>query len=417
MTSTSRACLAVLATALLAACTSSDPGDATIDAPSATPATTDPGTGPWELVPPDRVAEECHLDPELLRAADEALNQPWAVVRYGKLCHEFYPEGSDEPAQVFSLTKTLGAVVTGAAAYETRDLERTKRKTGPLSDEDRVDHWLDEFSFNPDAQIAHVLGMVAFNEDLNYGAKIHVYDALGDREINRLSDVINTAIAQDPDRLGANIEQFTQRFIFQKLGMRDSVWTGGDPDKNFAYTWITTIRDMARIGLLILNRGVWNGERVLDAQWTYRMTHPSFEDANTGYGYLTWVTAHSNFHYGSGEDEEKFQEPRDFCSPAAINASFPHGISAATDCNYAPPATCEQEFDVGVWSASGLGGQYIEGHAGLDMVLVVKDEDQSDSSLWKAVIAAVVAEDPRFAGDQEAFCAAYSAGSYAPDLP
>ena len=55
----------------------------------------DPGTSAWELVPADRVADECGLDPDLLEAADEALGFPWAVVRYGKLCHEYYPDGAD----------------------------------------------------------------------------------------------------------------------------------------------------------------------------------------------------------------------------------------------------------------------------------------------------------------------------------
>ena len=65
------------------------------------PATTDPGTGPWEPVPRDRVLEECGLDPDLLERADAAIDRPWAAVRYGKLCHEYYPEGEDSPTHLF----------------------------------------------------------------------------------------------------------------------------------------------------------------------------------------------------------------------------------------------------------------------------------------------------------------------------
>jgi len=153
-------------------------------------------------VPAEQVADRCGLDPTLLAEADAVVNQAYAVIRYGQLCHEYYPGGdasSDAPSEVFSTTKTLGALVTGIAAYETRDLPRDGRKTGPLSDEDRVDHWLDEFTFNPDAQVAHVLGMVAQNADLSFGHKKHQYDTVGAVQINRLSDVINTAIRQDPE--------------------------------------------------------------------------------------------------------------------------------------------------------------------------------------------------------------------------
>jgi hypothetical protein len=383
------------------------------------PATVDPGQEEWQLVPPERVAEECKLDPELLRRADAVLDRPWAIVRYGKLCHEYYPDGADAVTEVYSATKTLGAVVTGIAAYETRDLPRRGRKTGPLSDGDRVDHWLDAFSFNPDALVAHVLAMVAHNPDLGIGAKQFVYDTVGSVQINRLSDIINTAIDQDPARFGADLEEFTQRFLFAPLGMRDSVWSSGLPDKVFAFTWRSTVRDMARLGLLILNKGVWNGRRILSEDWIYRMTHPAFEDANTSYAYLTWLAARSNYGFGgAGVGDVTFDNPLDPCSPAALWNSYPHEFSNTPDCNYDPPWTCDQDYDVGVWLANGAGGQLIVGHPGLDLVLVVKDLGGAafHGTLWGPVRPAVIALDPVYQGDEAAFCSAYGNNAYAPDL-
>jgi len=398
--------------ALAAACGDSASDDDT------SPQKVDPGTAAWELVPADQVRAECRLDPTLLRQADLQMNRPWAIVRYGRLCHAFYPDGSDDATEVFSATKLLGATVTGIAAYQTRTLERSGRKTGPLGDEDRVDHWLDEFDFNPEARVAHVLGMVAFNQDLGFGSKEHLYDGTGFREVNRLSDIINTAIAQDPETLGENLDEFTRRFLFDKLGMNDSVWSSGEPDKFFAFSWNTSLGDMARLGLLVLNHGVWSGERLLSEEWIYRMTHPSFEDANTGFGYLTWLASDSNHHLGEIEGATKLQGPRDSCSPPAISHHFPHGISEAVDCFYEPPWTCEQDFDIGVWSTVGLGGQLIVGHPGLDLVMVVKDLGVGAfyGTLWDYVRPAVIAADPVFEGDEEAFCAAYRDGRYAPDL-
>jgi hypothetical protein len=364
------------------------------------------------------VAEVCGLDPDLLDAADAVIDRSWAVVRRGRLCHEHYPQGRpqvDDMTEVYSSTKTLGAVVTGITAYQTRDLPRTGRKTGPLSDEDRVDHWLDEFSFNPDAQVGHVLGMVAHSPDLTYGSRGFAYDATGTVQINRLSDVIRMAIAQDPERLGADLEEFTQRHLFEPLGMRHSVWTGGQPDKIFAYSWAASVRDMARLGLLVLRGGLWDDRRILDEEWTYRMTHPSFEDAYTSYGYLTWLNSPDNVLL---EDDER-PGPGDACAPYAVHRVFPHGLSEAPDCGYSPPLTCEQNHDVGVWYAAGLFGQFIVGHRGLDMVLVVKDfgDLSGPTRLWEAVRPALVALDPNFAGDEVGFCASYGRGDHAPDLP
>ena len=378
-----------------------------------------PGQGEWTRVPKAEVATECGLDPALLDQADIEIDRAYAVVRYGKLCHEFYPtslypDGVDETEIVFSAAKTLAGVLTGAAAWRTRDLERTGRKTGPLQDTDPIDHWLDEFTFNQDAQVGHVLGMVAHNEDLSSPDLDFMYDTVGGVQINRLNDVVATAIAQDPS-LGSSVHEFLERYLFEPLGMRQSDWDGDAPDKNFAFGWSSTARDMARLGLLMLDGGLWRGERLASEDWIYKMTHPSFELANTGYGYLTWLIARSNADNGDGLP--KTTEPNAECTPSTIWNEYPHGLSESPDCNYLPPWDCSQTFDVGVWYAAGLMGNYISGHPGLDMVLVVKNIGSNNQErVWSAIRPALVALDPTYAGDEEAFCEAYAAGDYAPSL-
>ncbi len=382
----------------------------------------DPGAGPWPLVPASEVLEVCHLDPYELARADALLDTPWAVVRYGRLCHKYDADGM-RANRAYSVTKTLGALVTGMVAYQTRALPRVGRKTGPLRDDDRVDHWLDRFSYNPDAQVGHVLGMVAHSKDLE--AKEMRYDVFGKTQINSLSAILSAAIAQDPDRLGADLEAFTQRFLFQKLGLQKSSWSRGARDKTFAYSYKGDVYDMAKLGLLILRGGTWAGERLVDAEWIYRMTHPSFEEANTAYGYLTWLNSPVNYHFGGipapPPDRTKGATLPGPCAPMAINAHHPHGLSNSADCNLGDMQRCKPQYDVGVWNAVGLGGQVIQGHPGLDLVIVATDLTPFDtgltavSRLWDAVRPAVVAADPFFADNMQAFCAEYGNNRYAPD--
>lgn len=401
---------AVLLLLFVAGC--SDGGESPPDEPRG------PGQGEWSAVPKDRVAEECGLDPALLEAADAEIGRAYGIVRYGKLCHEHYPEAlypeGDVAEIVFSATKTLASALVGIASWETRDLERAGRKTGPLTDMDRVDHWLDSFSFNQDAKVGHVLGMVGLNDDLSAPDITFTYDALGIDQINRLNDVVAVATAQDP-RLGESVHEFVEDYLFGPLGMQASSWDGDNPNKNFALGWETTVRDMARLGLLMLDGGVWDGERLMSEDYAYKMTHPSFEYANTGYGYLTWLIARSNADDGDGTP--KTTEPNAECTPSAIWNEFPHGLSTSPDCNYVPPYDCSQSFDVGVWYAAGLMGNYISGHPGLDMVLVVKNiGGDNQQKVWEAIRPALVALDPTYPGDEESFCEAYAAGGYAPDL-
>ena len=400
----------------LDAADANDGGAGTTGGEPALPPFVDPGTAPWEPVPEDDIEEVCGLDPALLAQADVQLNVPWAIVRHGRLCHEFYPPGQTPTSagEVYSTTKSLGAAVVGLVNYQTRDLPRTGPKTGRLRDWDRADHWLDSFSYNPDAHVAHVLAMVGHNADLSWGNKPHAYDTVGDVQINSLSEMVNAALAQDPERLGSDIEEFTRQFLYEPLGMKHSRWSDDAPSKVFSYTWSSTVRDMLRVGLLVLNRGVWNGQRLMAEEWVYKMTHPAFEDGNTAYGYLTWLSSRSNHSIGFSPPTS--QGPSVPCAPAALWNRYPHGeLSEADDCNYEPPASCEQQYDVGVWQAVGFMGMVIQGHPGLDLVLVAKNEALGGAGLWPAVLPAIVAKDPIYPGDQTAFCEAYSANRHAPD--
>jgi hypothetical protein len=359
----------------------------------------DPGTGPWSLVDSEEVGDVCRLDYDLLESAMIPATSSFAVVRYGRLCFVSGPDASAGSVVThnWSATKTLGALLTGMVMYETRHVpESSARRKGPFRETDRMDKWIDlsglpsEADVHPDATVAHVLAMVGFSDDLSHGQKDFQYDGNGEREINYLIDAIDQVVRQDTERFGISAVSAKNR-LFDRLGFEHSSW---DVER-FGYTWYGSLLDMARLGLAVLHGGVYGGERIADAQYVYNMTHPAFEDGSTTYGYLTWMNGTR-------------------CTPRAIHRTYPHGLSEATDCE---DGDCDQEFDVGVWYAYGAGGQYIIGHRGLDMVVVGKDWGAgNEDELWEAVIPSVVAADPVFDGDVEAFCEAYARGSYAPDL-
>lgn len=371
--------------------------------PPPPPPVTDPGTGPWTLVSSTNLATECKLDAALMRSANSSIGTAYAVVRYGKLCWEYYPGGSDPADSVYSTTKTLGSMTIGALIHQSKSIPAsTTRKRGPLGEFQRVDHWLDSFTFHDDATIAHVLGMVSdASTSLTYPNRNWQYDTVGSDAINRLSDVVNTVVAQDTTRLGSNIETFWRRHLSTPLGLQNSTWSSNSSTKNFATGWTTTIRDMARLGLVMLNGGRWNGQRLIDEAFLYNAIHPSFEDAHTGYGYLTWLN----------ED--------DSCAPKPVHRTYPHGpVSGAPNCLRGDG--CPNTYDVGVFYAAGLGGQYIVGHRGLDMVIIVKDSGGQSGSepmrFWNAIRPAVLAHDPTYRGNNTGFCTAYGRNNYAPDL-
>jgi hypothetical protein len=164
---------------------------------------------------------------------------------------------------------------------------------------------------------------------------------------------------------------------------------------------------MGRVGVMLVHDGFYGGERFMEASWVYRMSHPAHEDANTAYGQLAWL----NNRGGA----TSFGAEIDTCAPAAFWSSYPHVGSEATDCGATGGGGCEQEHDVGIFSAQGLGGQFVVMHPGLDLVIVAHNAN-APRALWAAVRPAVVAMDPTYTGDETAFCEAYGSGAYAPDL-
>ncbi len=60
--------------------------------------------------------------------------------------------------------------------------------------------------------------------------------------------------------------------------------------------------DMAKIGQLYLDGGMWNGEQIVSTKWIIESTteHSRWEKLNLPYGYLWWITDHGYAAMGDG---------------------------------------------------------------------------------------------------------------------
>ncbi len=104
------------------------------------------------------------------------------------------------------------------------------------------------------------------------------------------SNIIARMIKAGFDRLEDNLA-FPRRALFDKLGMRSAII---EPDGSgtlvgSSYMWATP-RDWARLGLLYLNGGIWEGERILPEGWVEYTTTPT-TPSDGKYGAHFWVNA------------------------------------------------------------------------------------------------------------------------------
>ena len=71
----------------------------------------------------------------------------------------------------------------------------------------------------------------------------------------------------------------------------DGTFIGDGSSLYRAYVFDMSARDLARFGLLFLNKGRWNGAQIIPSQWVTDLTRIYSETDRTGRGYgdLWWV--------------------------------------------------------------------------------------------------------------------------------
>ena len=90
---------------------------------------------------------------------------------------------------------------------------------------------------------------------------------------------------------GITLNQFYNTRVRNRIGMGTSAFmSNGDNNVMFS-----TARAMARFGLMILNRGVWNQDTLMHDMGYFDAMINSSQSLNPSYGYLWWLNGKSSF--------------------------------------------------------------------------------------------------------------------------
>lgn len=89
---------------------------------------------------------------------------------------------------------------------------------------------------------------------------------------------------------GKRLEEFAREALFTPLGITDFEWSNmRNRDASAAAGLRLRPRDMAKLGLLMLSDGKWNGKTVVSAEWVQNSMKPQFWIEFGHYGYLWWL--------------------------------------------------------------------------------------------------------------------------------
>lgn len=105
---------------------------------------------------------------------------------------------------------------------------------------------------------------------------------------------------------GEDIFEAVERRVAKPIGMQEFTAADGryvlrrsSSSTHPAYHMDMSARDLARFGLLFLNKGRWGERQVVPESWIAESTSAySITSRNVGYGYMWWVSA-GDQHFGS----------------------------------------------------------------------------------------------------------------------
>lgn len=89
---------------------------------------------------------------------------------------------------------------------------------------------------------------------------------------------------------GQDFAAFADDVLLSPLGIENYRWARFDDEQKVdsgGHLFLTP-QAMAKIGMLVLQRGEWDGQQIVSAEWIERSTQPKTEIGEVPYGYLWW---------------------------------------------------------------------------------------------------------------------------------
>jgi CubicO group peptidase (beta-lactamase class C family) len=228
------------------------------------------------------------------------------VVRNGAIVSEHYQGeyGQEDPISIRSVTKSVVGTLIGIA-LERGDLASLEQTLGELIP-DRIPEGADPavrgitvrslltmtsgLDWNYQTDYARLeasddpLALTLSQPVIAEQGSVYVYNSGGSHVLGVILETVT----------GQHLEAYADTVLFGPLGIERGRWRETPQgDAIGGYGLYLTPRDMARLGLLYLQEGRWDGKRLLSANYIAEATSPQSAGDPTGgtpYGYHWWVT-------------------------------------------------------------------------------------------------------------------------------
>jgi CubicO group peptidase (beta-lactamase class C family) len=121
------------------------------------------------------------------------------------------------------------------------------------------------------------------NEELKWVGNPGETWRYSDHAYKVLYDVISAATGQ-------SYRKVFDEVLFSKIGMTKYAWSGHD--------LLSSAREISRFGLMVLNDGVWGGQKLIQDEGYYNDMLSTSQSIQQAYGYLWWLNGKDNWYDG-----------------------------------------------------------------------------------------------------------------------
>ncbi|MDR0232672.1 MAG: beta-lactamase family protein [Dysgonamonadaceae bacterium] len=276
----------------------------------------------WEIAEP----AEAGIDGEALKEVYRYVHKDdnvWQirsllVFRNNKLVAESYMKDPDDQTNlhpIWSCTKQVIGILTGIAIDK-----------GLISIEDKISDFFPNAPSNKkEISIEELLTMksgINYNNDgyngedcklareepsnsLDFVLGLEMHSTPGTSYRYKNSDPhLLSAIIQE--KVGKTTRDWAKEVLFDKIGITRLEWRTYKDGITFGgFGILTTPREMGKIGQLVANNGMWNGEQIVSKNWIDEMTTvrtPAGETdwQDNSFGYLWWINTARNVMFMAG---------------------------------------------------------------------------------------------------------------------
>lgn len=247
------------------------------------------------------------FDPALIQkalttAASKGFIQGIIVQKGEEIAFENYFNGFDPelPVNIRSVSKSFLSVITGIV-YEKGILKAMDEKVYTLFPE--YTNYIKDDRFK-EITYEHLLKMKAgfLRDEFNYTNIFSGTDWLFNIFSGQLSYIPGSShvYATETTHLlgcavarltGQNLRNYANQNLFQYIGIYPAAWET-DPKGNFfgGNNMFFKTRDLLNLGMLIRNRGVFNGRRIISESWVDECLKPQNPQSNLAWGKMTNIS-------------------------------------------------------------------------------------------------------------------------------